>query len=202
MKTSIILLGLSSLFASSVFAGGTFGVTCPALLVFTDYDVSVTGLSPFVARLSRLFTCIIKSLRANPISLAATFGISVDFSSSGYLDVSVPPVRLLTLCIQVRIRAYARGFPHSEIPDSNGCYYLIWAYRKLLRLSSPLTASLLCSSSLRPTTSSMSSSSSRITRERGLAWWRMLAVSVILPYAYLSSLFKVKANRNPFGLYG
>ena len=28
----------------------------------TDYDVSVTGLSPFIARLSRLFTCIIKSL--------------------------------------------------------------------------------------------------------------------------------------------
>ncbi len=56
---------------------------------FTDYDVSVTGLSPFVARLSRLFTCIIKSLRANPISLAATFGISVDFLP-GYLDVSVP----------------------------------------------------------------------------------------------------------------
>ena len=29
---------------------------------------------------------------AGPVSLAATPGISVDFSSSGYLDVSVPPV--------------------------------------------------------------------------------------------------------------
>ena len=29
---------------------------------------------------------------ARPLSLAATRGISVDFSSSGYLDVSVPPV--------------------------------------------------------------------------------------------------------------
>ena len=29
---------------------------------------------------------------ARPVSLAATPGISVDFSSSGYLDVSVPPV--------------------------------------------------------------------------------------------------------------
>ena len=115
-------------------------ITCPALLDFTDYDVSVTGLSPFVAPLSRGFTCIIKSLRASPISLAATFGISVDFFSSGYLDVSVPPVCLLTLCIQVRIRAYARGFPHSEIVDSSGCYCLIYAYRKLLRPSSPLTA--------------------------------------------------------------
>ncbi len=39
-----------------------------------------------------------------------------------------------------KILTYVSGFPHSEIPDSNGCYYLIWAYRKLLRLSSPLTA--------------------------------------------------------------
>ena len=32
---------------------------------------------------------------AGPVSLAATPGISVDFSSSGYLDVSVPPVASL-----------------------------------------------------------------------------------------------------------
>ena len=30
---------------------------------------------------------------ASPLSLAATQGISVDFFSSGYLDVSVPQVR-------------------------------------------------------------------------------------------------------------
>ena len=40
---------------------------------------------------------------AVPRSLAATEGISVDFSSSGYLDVSVPRVRLCTLWIQVQI---------------------------------------------------------------------------------------------------
>jgi hypothetical protein len=33
---------------------------------------------------------------ADPVSLAATSGISVDFSSSGYLDVSVPLVRSLS----------------------------------------------------------------------------------------------------------
>lgn len=115
-------------------------ITCPALLDFTDYDVSVTGLSPCIAKLSSLFTCIIKSLRANPISLAATFGISVDFSSFGYLDVSVPRVRLINLCIQLMIVAYATGFPHSEIVDSSGFYCLIYAYRKLIRPSSPLTA--------------------------------------------------------------
>ncbi len=35
--------------------------------------------------------------------LAATGGISVDFFSSGYLDVSVPPVRLINLWIQLMI---------------------------------------------------------------------------------------------------
>src|SRR4030095_539017 len=44
-----------------------------------------------------------KCLRADPLSLVATKGISVDFYSSGYLDISVPRVSFLTLCIQVRI---------------------------------------------------------------------------------------------------
>ena len=55
--------------------------------------------------------------RADPRSLAATEGISIDFFSSGYLDVSVPRVRLYTLCIQVQIPVKG-GFPHSEIPGS------------------------------------------------------------------------------------
>ena len=38
---------------------------------------------------------------AVPLSLAATDGISVDFYSSGYLDVSVHQVRLHILCIQI-----------------------------------------------------------------------------------------------------
>ena len=40
---------------------------------------------------------------AVPRSLATTCGITLVFSSSGYLDVSVPRVRLLHLCIQYRI---------------------------------------------------------------------------------------------------
>ena len=40
---------------------------------------------------------------AGPRSLVATRGVSIDFLSSGYLDISVPRVRLHTLCIQVRI---------------------------------------------------------------------------------------------------
>ena len=45
---------------------------------------------------------LIQALAA-PRSLAATGGISVDFFSSGYLDVSVPPVRLINLWIQLMI---------------------------------------------------------------------------------------------------
>ena len=40
---------------------------------------------------------------ASPLSLATTHGVSVDFLSSGYLDVSVPRVALPYLCIQYGI---------------------------------------------------------------------------------------------------
>ena len=40
-----------------------------------------------------------------PISLATTLGISFDFSSSPYLDVSVREVPFLNLCIQLRIHS-------------------------------------------------------------------------------------------------
>ena len=54
-----------------------------------------------------------------PISLATTLGISVDFSSSPYLDVSVREVPFLNLCIQLRIHSSSLwGFPHSEIRGS------------------------------------------------------------------------------------
>ena len=46
---------------------------------------------------------LIQYSSAAPRSLAATRGISVDFFSSGYLDVSVPRVCLASLCIQLAI---------------------------------------------------------------------------------------------------
>ncbi len=59
---------------------------------------------------------------ALPRSLAATGGISVDFSSSGYLDVSVPPVALRCLCIQQRITPHYRRWvsPFGD-PRVNDC---------------------------------------------------------------------------------
>ena len=84
------------------------GFTCPALLVFTPRRVSRTGLSPCAAGLSSPFRYPPRRLRAFPLSLAATRGISVDFFSSGYLDVSVPPVRLPPLWIHGGMPAKGR----------------------------------------------------------------------------------------------
>ena len=56
---------------------------------------------------------------AFPLSLAATYGITFVFSSSGYLDVSVHRVPLHSLWIQLWIHeAFSCGFPHSEIYGS------------------------------------------------------------------------------------
>ena len=56
---------------------------------------------------------------ALPVSLAATPGIDVSFSSSGYLDVSVHRVPLHTLWIGVWIHEVSScGFPHSDISGS------------------------------------------------------------------------------------
>ena len=87
---------------------------------------------------------------AVPLSLAATKGISIDFFSSGYLDVSVPRVCLVNLCIQLTMTTYVAGFPHSEISGSKVVCHLPEAYRRLLRLSSPpaAKASTVCTYSL------------------------------------------------------
>ena len=55
-----------------------------------------------------------------PRSLATTSGISVDFFSSPYLDVSVQAVPHVHLCVQCTLTRYCRaGFPHSEISGSS-----------------------------------------------------------------------------------
>ena len=51
-----------------------------------------------------------------PRSLATTCGISVDFFSSPYLDVSVQAVPHMQLCIHCMLTEYcSAGFPHSDI---------------------------------------------------------------------------------------
>ena len=79
-------------------------------------------------------------LSAAPLSLAATKGISVDFFSSGYLDVSVPRVRLSIPMYSVKRYPQAGGFPHSDMSGSKSVCRLPEPFRRLQRPSSPLTA--------------------------------------------------------------
>ena len=97
------------------------GTLDPRLVI----PVSLTGLLPSLVPLSngvqlqelsitQVQTPIVRrpSVWALPISLAATLGIDVSFSSSGYLDVSVHRVPSITLWIHVNVtRLLVPGFP-------------------------------------------------------------------------------------------
>ena len=84
------------------------------------------------------------------LSLATTREISVDFSSSGYLDVSVPRVPLVNLSIQLTIYdSSSYVFPHSDICGSMlicSSPQLFAACHVLLRLLMPRHSpyALLC----------------------------------------------------------
>ncbi len=87
---------------------------------------------------------------ALPRSLAATCGIDVSFSSSGYLDVSVHRVPFHTLWIGVWMTGVCpAGFPHSDIcgsMDICSSPQLFAAYHVFLRLLVPRhpPCALLC----------------------------------------------------------
>ena len=70
--------------------------TCPALLE-AGVRFTLKRLSRSMARLSRRFRLCTQQHWPGPRSLATTSGVSVDVLSSGYLDVSVRPVRLPNL---------------------------------------------------------------------------------------------------------
>ena len=97
--------GVFSLGGWSPHLQTTYHVCRPTCRKLSTTDkCSCTGLSPCIAGLSRPFHSLVcYHLQAGPLSLAATQGISIDFYSSGYLDVSVLPVRLCTLCIHLQI---------------------------------------------------------------------------------------------------
>ena len=85
-----------------------------------------------------------------PLSLATTRRISFDFSSSGYLDVSVPRVPHVNLCFQLTLHDSSSWvFPHSEICGSKlicSSPQLIAACHVLRRLPMPRHSpyALLC----------------------------------------------------------
>jgi hypothetical protein len=82
----------------------------------------------------------LESVWANPRSLAATYGITIVFFSLGYLDVSVPPVRSMYLCIQYTV---TRHYPCRVSPFGNlrvkAC---LTAHRSLSQFTTSFIASL------------------------------------------------------------
>ena len=104
---------------------------CPKAVLLSSLDLSMQS-EPRDA-------CI--PVWALPLSLAATNGIDVSFSSSGYLDVSVHRVPFHTLWIGVWMtEVCSAGFPHSDICgslDICSSPQLFAAYHVFLRLLVP-----------------------------------------------------------------
>ena len=126
---------------------GTLDTVLPLL-------ISLTGLSPSPAGFPKtiLLSFADQSYGPNPGVHAHRFGLfrvrsplltesHVVFSSSGYLDVSVPRVPLHTLWIGVWIlEVFSSGFPHSDIcgsMDICSSPQLFAAYHVFHRLSVP-----------------------------------------------------------------
>ena len=85
---------------------------------------------------------------ARALSLAATRAISVDFSSSGYLDVSVPPVVPPRLCVQRGVAGHGPCWvPPFGDPRIEGRVRLPGDYRGLPR---PSSTSCAKASAVRP----------------------------------------------------
>ena len=70
------------------------------ILTFSDWPSHAIRLKFFIPYAVRTPNVLLHSVWPLPRSLATTDGISVDFSSSPYLDVSVQAVPLIRLCIQ------------------------------------------------------------------------------------------------------
>ena len=68
---------------------------------------------------SKLFKLSKLSCWPSPLSLATTYGVSIDFFSSGYLDVSVLQVHSLYLWIQYKVTHEVLGFPIRKFSDQS-----------------------------------------------------------------------------------
>ena len=122
--------------------------SCAASVVFTYATLTLFGGPSHALRLT--FT-VLKAVRTPkvflppvwplPRSLATTYGISVDVSSSPYLDVSVQAVPFLHLfdSMQDDWILSSRVAPFGN-PRINGYLLLPEAYRSLSRPSSALSA--------------------------------------------------------------
>ena len=112
----------------------------------TILSITPTGLSPSMVSFSKLFRLSQYCCWPVPRSLATTNGISIDFFSSGYLDVSVLRVASINLCIRFTVTHKSWVFPFGnfrikvfiQLPET---------YRSITRPSSTFSAkaSIKCS---------------------------------------------------------
>ena len=122
-----------------------------AYVILTLFDLSshTIRLTYFRFPLSSTPMIFLPSVWPDPISLATTLGISFDYSSSPYLDVSVQAVPLCTLFIHLQINnvAITKVSPFGY-PRISAYLQLPAAFRSLSRPSSAPSAqaSSLCSS--------------------------------------------------------
>ena len=106
------------------------------LPLFAYETVTLCGGPSHVLRLNFRVPCAVRTpgifllpVWPLPRSLATTGGISVDFFSSPYLDVSVQAVPLILLCIHIMMTEYcSAGFPHSEIHGSKDSFASPWLF--------------------------------------------------------------------------
>ena len=127
----------------SAFAYEAFTLSCR-----TFQSVRLTFMMLSTVRTPKVLLLLVWP---TPLSLATTHGISVDFFSSRYLDVSVPGVPRVRLWIYLTLHGSSPCvFPHSEICGYIGHLRLPAAYRSLSRPSSAPDAKAftLCSFSL------------------------------------------------------
>ena len=106
-------------------------------LVFEYWTITIFGLPSHAVPLTSVVLKVVRTPKILlslvwplPRSLATTSGISVDFFSSPYLDVSVQEVRLIYLCIQYMIHEHdfmwVSPFGHLRF---NACLQLPAAFR-------------------------------------------------------------------------
>ena len=120
------------------------GFTCPLVLWILlalnpfhlrgYHPVSLLFPKHSVKRLKLHITVLTPEILLPPVwplprSLATTSGISVDFSSSPYLDVSVQAVPHAHLWIQCTLtELHSAGFPHSDIHGSMPAFGSPWLF--------------------------------------------------------------------------
>ena len=108
----------------------------PDIFAFDYRTVTFFGPPSQVVCLAIFSFCMLGRLSR---SLAATWDIEFSFFSSGYLDVSVHPVRFFRLCIGIKIPFSWWVAPFGDL-WFDGYLLLPTAFRSLSRPSSPLGA--------------------------------------------------------------